>query len=293
MSEDATRRQLQQAYDMIKANRKADAQAVLMPILKADEDNANAWWLLANALTDPAEIREALENVLRLRPGDSKAQQMLDNLNARSPADEFPLSDTGFGGMSTLQEKPKRGQPVVVKSGGGTNPLLIILAIVGGLVVLGCAACFILPTIGISLFGQQIVEQAMTQVPELQEIFETITAIPGGGFSLPTGNVVQRGTIEYGQRVQQTVDTFDDDAWTFTGGAGDRVTIEVNATDNTLDPQVYLFSSSNQQLGYDDDGGSTGNNSRLVVTLPANGTYTIRVSAFSEGGDYELILRRN
>jgi len=298
MSEDATRRQLQQAYEMIRANRKADAQAILMPILKADEDNANAWWLLANALTDPAEIREALENVLRLRPTDSKARQMLDNLNARSPADEFPLGDTGFGGtsgtsdwMSTLQDKPKRGQPVVVKQSGGTNPLVIILAIVGALVVLGCAVCFILPTVGISLFGAQIVEQAMTQMPELQEIFETITAIPGGGFQ--PGNVIPRGSIEYGQTVSGTVDTFDDDGWTFRGTNGDRVTIQVNEANNSgLDPQVYLLDSSNNQLGYDDDGG-TGNNSELTVTLRATGLYTIRVSAFSEGGDYELTLRRN
>jgi hypothetical protein len=302
MSSDSTRQQLQQAYDLIRTNRKSEAQALLMPILKADEDNANAWWLLANALTDPAEIREALENVLRLRPGDAKAQKMLSDLNARSPADDFPMEETGFGGMpapemsdwmSDLPEKPKRGgQPVVVKpsGGGGTNPLVIILAIVGVLAVIGCAVCFLLPTIGISLFGQQIFEQVMTQAPELQEIFETITAMPGG--NVLSGNLRSRGSIEYGQTVRGTVDTFDDDGWTFQGSAGDRVTIQVNATDNDLDPEVYLLNASNQQLGYDDDGGSTAANSELVVTLPANGAYTIRVSAFGQGGDYELILRR-
>jgi hypothetical protein len=299
MSEDATRRQLQQAYEMIRANRKVDAQAILMPILKADEDNANAWWLLANALTDPAEIREALENVLRLRPTDSKAQQMLDNLNARSPADEFPVGDTGFGGMSasdssdwmsTLQEKPKRGQPVVVRSGKGTNPLLIILAIVGALVVLGCAVCFVLPTIGISLFGAQIVEQAMTQMPELQEIIGTVTALSDG--PVMTGNLNARGSIEPGQTVRGTLGRLDDDGWTFQGRVGDRVTIELNATDDNLDPELYLFNPSNAQIAYDDDGGRTGNNSLIVTTLQSDGTYTIRVSAFARSGGYELTLSR-
>ncbi len=300
MSSDSTRQQLQQAYDLIKANRKSEAQALLMPILKADEDNANAWWLLANALSDPAEIREALEYVLRLRPGDAKAQKMLNDLNARSPADEFPMEDTGFGGMpapemsdwmSGLSEKPKRGGQVAVKPSGssGTNPLVIILAVVGVLGLIGCAVCFILPTVGISLFGAQMVEQLMTVAPEFEELMGTITAMPGGG--VLSGDVNQRGSIEYGQTVRATVDTFDDDAWTFQGSAGDRVTIQVNATDNRLDPEVYLLNASNQQLGYDDDGGSTANNSELVVTLPANGTHTIRVSAFGQG-DYELILRR-
>lgn len=237
--------------------------------------------------------------MLRLRPGDAKAQKMLDDLNTRYPADEFPMEDTGFGDQRTetfdFPEKPKRsGQPVTVKqsSRGGTNPLIIILAVVGVIAMIGCAVCFILPTIGITLFGQQIVEQVMTAAPEFQEIMLTITAMPEGGFSFSSGDAVQRGVIEYGQTVKQTVDTFDDDAWTFTGSAGDRVTIEVNATDNELDPEVYLLDSSNNQLGYNDDANSNSRNSRLQVTLPANGIYTIRVSAFGQGGDYELILRR-
>jgi hypothetical protein len=294
MSNDPTRQQLQQAYELIRSGRKAEAEALLLPILKANEDDANAWWLMANAVSSPDDIREALQNVLRLRPGDAKAQQMLDSLNARTPADEFPMA----GGSSTpawtagssanpVQVVP----PVVVQKSGGTNPLVIILAVVGIIALVGCIACFLLPTLGITIFGQQILNEVMTAAPEFQEIMGTITALPPGAF-LGTGDLVQRGTIEYGQTVTQTVDTFDDDGWTFTGSAGDRVTIEVNARDNDLDPEVYLLDSSNSQLGYNDDSGSNSRNSRLAVTLPANGTYTIRVSAFGMGGGYELILRR-
>ncbi len=227
MASDATRQQLQQAYEHIRSGRKSEAAALLMPILKADEDNANAWWLLANAVTDPADIREALENVLRLRPGDAKAQKMLDDLSARAPADEFPMGASSDI-PDYLAEKPKRGRQVQTQKSGGTNPLVIILAVVGVITVLACAVCFILPTIGISLFGQQILNEVMTAAPEFQEVMLTITAINPEdieafmtampeGFSFNTGDLVQRGTIEYGQTVKQTVDTFDDDGWTFNG----------------------------------------------------------------------------
>jgi hypothetical protein len=298
MSADPTRQQLQRAYELIRAGKKAEAEAILLPILKADEDNANAWWLLANALNTPTEIREALENVLRLRPGDAKAQKMLDDLNARFPTDEFPM-DSDLGSSQTadwaadLSEKPKRGGPPVrvQKSGGGTNPLVIILAVVGVLALIGCAVCFVLPTIGISIFGQQILNEVMTAAPELQEMFETITAMPGIGGQI-SGNTTQRGSIEYGQTVTGTIRGVDDESWTFNGNSGDRVTIELNAADDNLDPEIFLLDPSNRQIAYDDDsGGDT--NSEIVITLPGTGTYTIRASAFfGQGGAYELTLRR-
>ena len=82
---DSTQDQLRQAYELIKAHQRQQAIDLLLPILKADENNANAWWLLANAVEKPGDAREALQNVLRLRPDHDKAQQMLDKLNALHP----------------------------------------------------------------------------------------------------------------------------------------------------------------------------------------------------------------
>lgn len=73
--------QLQEAFALIKSGREKEAVALLMPILKADRDNANAWWLMANALEKPDQVRGALEQVLRLRPDNTKAQQMLVKIN--------------------------------------------------------------------------------------------------------------------------------------------------------------------------------------------------------------------
>lgn len=77
--------QLQAAYAFIKSGREKEAVALLMPILKADRDNANAWWLMANALEKPDQVRGALEQVLRLRPDNTKAQQMLLKVNSLYP----------------------------------------------------------------------------------------------------------------------------------------------------------------------------------------------------------------
>lgn len=89
--------QLRRAYDLIRQGQKEEAVAILQPILRSDRDNADAWWLMANALTDPARQIQALNQVLRLRPSDQRAQKMLARLEAEQRAKEdafsFPVSD--------------------------------------------------------------------------------------------------------------------------------------------------------------------------------------------------------
>lgn len=127
--------QLQQAYEAIKAGRKEEAIDLLLPILQADDNNAQAWWLMANALRDPDDIRESLENVLRLQPGYDKAQQMLDKLNARYPRKPKPPADYAFDEDDPFaneddtpphQPRPRAAgdQPMTaVKSRGKKQPL--------------------------------------------------------------------------------------------------------------------------------------------------------------------------
>ncbi len=89
--------QLRRAYDLIRQGQKEEAAAILQPILKTDRGNADAWWLLANALTDPAKQIQALNQVLRLRPNDQRAEKLLGRLEAEQRAKEdafsFPVSD--------------------------------------------------------------------------------------------------------------------------------------------------------------------------------------------------------
>ncbi len=100
------RAQLLQAYNWIKEGKKAEAEALLIRILGNDEKNADAWWLLANALTDPAEQSEALDQLLEIRPGDEKAQKMLARLRLTPPSSPVPPRPTPSSASRTAASPP-------------------------------------------------------------------------------------------------------------------------------------------------------------------------------------------
>jgi len=305
---------LQQAYELIKANKKQEAVNMLLPILKFDDKNADAWWLMANALEKPDEIREALEKVLSLRPSNERARKMLDNLNQRYPPpdrkedDKFAFDDPlevidapdedyqprvykkGVGAVP-LDEA---GKIVVTKPKGRTSPLVIILAIFGVLGLLGCVVCVALPLAGISIFAPAL-EQAINDptfqaaLENMPELITTAAASNGGNQTL-ADDVQMRGTIEPGQTVNGTVDTLIDDGWTFSGSQGRQTTIDLIG--NEFDPKLYLYNADRQLIAENDDIEFMENtNSRIVLPLPYSGNYTIVVSAFDAGGDYELTVR--
>ncbi|MBX3080729.1 MAG: tetratricopeptide repeat protein [Anaerolineae bacterium] len=82
---DAMRNQLEQAYNLIQNDRLDDAVGLLRPIVRADPNNPDAWWLLANAVSDPNDAFEALNNVMRLEPNHEQARDLLDNLLQEYP----------------------------------------------------------------------------------------------------------------------------------------------------------------------------------------------------------------
>lgn len=94
----STHEDLRRAYTLIKQEQIDEALAILRPIVLNEPDNADAWWLLANAAIEPAEARESLIQVLRLDPDYAnapKAREMLDRLNEQFPPvpdelDRFP-----------------------------------------------------------------------------------------------------------------------------------------------------------------------------------------------------------
>ncbi len=79
---------LQRAYQLIRENKPEEAEALLLPVLLTDSENVDAWWLMAYAVEDPNEVREALNKVLELDPLYSqapKAREMLAQLDAQHP----------------------------------------------------------------------------------------------------------------------------------------------------------------------------------------------------------------
>jgi len=79
------------------------------------------------------------------------------------------------------------------------------------------------------------------------------------------------------------------DAYRFTGREGQRVRIDMTST--AFDTVIELFDDNEVSLASDDDGGPEGTNSRLIFTLPKDGSYVIEARAFSDSrGRYTLTV---
>jgi hypothetical protein len=102
-----------------------------------------------------------------------------------------------------------------------------------------------------------------------------------------------QGAIAFGESVSGEIsNTMDSwaDSWTFEGSAGQSVTIRCNAAEGSeTDPMISLYGADETLLISDDDGGEGTNALIENYTLPADGTYTIRVEVFTPG-EYVLTL---
>ncbi len=99
-------------------------------------------------------------------------------------------------------------------------------------------------------------------------------------------------TLAYGEVGESSLTVGQTDEWTFTGSAGDVVSISAEAAVPTqLDTFLDLFGPEGNRLVSNDDGGAIVPNALIEsFELPANGTYTIAVSSIAGEGDYQLRL---
>jgi hypothetical protein len=75
--------------------------------------------------------------------------------------------------------------------------------------------------------------------------------------------------------------------WRFDGSEGDLLTVTMDAADPEGDPLLGLYDETGQAIGQA-DGGGTGLNARMVVTLPADGVYLIDAGWLGEPTTYSL-----
>lgn len=77
------------------------------------------------------------------------------------------------------------------------------------------------------------------------------------------------------------------DVYAFEGRAGQRVQIDMRSRE--IDAYLILLDPDGNEVAQDDDGGG-GPNSRIVATLPANGTYLLMANSYDAGqaGSYSL-----
>lgn len=89
---DAIHSKLQEAYELIRQERFEEAQIVLQPVIFG-EPSTDAWWLWANAVTEPSDARHALNKVLELDPQHNQAREFLAKLDALYPQIEDAATD--------------------------------------------------------------------------------------------------------------------------------------------------------------------------------------------------------
>lgn len=119
---DSVRAQLVQAYNWIKEGNKHQAEQILISLLAAHPQNADAWWLMANALSDPQEQQEALEEVLKLRPNDEKARKMLARIAPPPPPPPVEVSADPFADLLDETPAPKSSAPSTRSASPATSP---------------------------------------------------------------------------------------------------------------------------------------------------------------------------
>jgi hypothetical protein len=111
-----TRQALGQAFELIRQDKMAEAIAILKPITEAEPQNADAWWLLANAHSEARDARRALVTVLTINPNHTKARELLEKLN-----DLYPPRDDELIMLMDLPEADNEPPTIVAPAAKETR----------------------------------------------------------------------------------------------------------------------------------------------------------------------------
>jgi hypothetical protein len=76
---------LRQAADLVRAGKRNQAQSLLVEFLRDEPNNAQAWYLLSHALTDPKRQQYAVLQALRADPTFERARIRLITLQGGTP----------------------------------------------------------------------------------------------------------------------------------------------------------------------------------------------------------------
>ncbi len=104
--------QLHQAIQLAQSGQRAEARALLLEFLQTHGDHEAAWLWLAAVAQDWDEYERALENVLRVNPANTVAQQRLDEFRqqraaqAAQQADDIPLPPSPVPPTMVAQAAP-------------------------------------------------------------------------------------------------------------------------------------------------------------------------------------------
>jgi hypothetical protein len=247
---------LKRAYQLIKQGDKPSAQKILLPIVRADDRNVNAWLLLAMAAKNAEQRRHALETVLKHDPDNEKAQAMLKKTSAGTSAK--PASKSA---------RPQPSRPAAASKGGGIPRTWLI---VGGLLVVvavvALAAVFLLGGEG----------------------------DPVDALDTPSVDAVNRGALPFdaairGDLLRDTADVYFIEG---TAGQGLRFTIsKLDENSELMEADLRFYQDTSAEPLVRSDWISEIEGAQIDVLLPEDGTYYLYVDSFFAGGEYALANR--
>lgn len=108
---DAPDQALSQAFQLVEEGKNEEAIAILQPLLDRDPDNADAWWILSYAVSDPQKARNALNQVLRIDRNYPGARDMLAQLDEKYPV--FGESSPRITRLEKLDVPPEPPEPII------------------------------------------------------------------------------------------------------------------------------------------------------------------------------------
>ena len=123
--DDLTASKLQTAYALIKAGQRDQACEILIPLVRANPNLTDGWFLLGHAVSDSQEKIRCFQQVLLLDPANQQAQKQLARLLAPQTASPF------IGAKPVVAPRPvdpKKQSPALLWGLAGLAGLFICLS---------------------------------------------------------------------------------------------------------------------------------------------------------------------
>ena len=114
----------------------------------------------------------------------------------------------------------------------------------------------------------------------------SLAVCAGGGAAVAQELLAVQGALTAGDAVLEDGSLYDE--YTFAGSSGQQITISLISED--FDPYLILLDPQGRRISENDDVSRNNRNSRLVITLPSTGTYTVVANSYESGsnGEYEI-----
>jgi hypothetical protein len=215
-------------------------------------------------------------------------------MSDEKPKRGMPFDDDDlFAADDLMPEKPKRGAVrVVTVRSSGTNPILILLAVVGAITLLSCGACCAVSVLGVGMFTAEVMPEIEQAVREIEQLSGTLTPFSADLERL--AGLRRLGAIERSTPLTDTLTAGQPHAYTFMGDTGQAVSIRASSLDNLFIPALALYGPDGRLIESRALPLSASlEQQTLSLKLPASGQFTLVVSTglFPGGGRYTLLLR--